>query len=394
MRLSLLYTAGIVAGICFAAQDTFAQDTLAQTSRPIPDLIENLGADSYTSRRQARHSLLQMAKQDATLAEQVRRLLRAAQEKTDDFESKLATRSLLADLREIEFDASINRFLYDPAFDADQMTGWESFAGCAGHDDHARRLFVSVLKRNPSFVVSLQDRDYVALTRFAEADLRRDDAVGWSMLLATACQTPTVLPSDVVFRVNAALRCDGAGPMVVAGPITENGIPSWRERVLQRMISRYLDHSAMDIRDKICIGIRYQCPRAEEWCHEVLANRNETASRTVTALLGLSKLSPHDERVDSLLSSYRGDYRTSHVWRSMAAEKTTRRTQVRDIAVALSLHRKGVDPRSVGFDMLQADPILMFRAYSLGFESGEAREASFLEALARLDGVSSAPPVE
>ena len=375
MRTTFLYTFCIVAGISVVAQDTSAQSE----EQPIASWIDRLESDSYVTRTLGRRLLLDAALNDEGLSKDVIESLRHHARVSESLEVRHTCRSLLAELRRIEFQDTVTAFLYDPDFAEDRLPGWGVFAQVAGNDRHARRLFTEVLARDANFVRALENRGYRDLSRVAEVDLRRDDAVGWSMLLAAASQTPNVLPSDVVFRVNAALRCEGTGPMHDT---------DWRSRVLIRMIANYLEHSSMDVRDKISIGIRYQCGRTVEACEQVLANPVETASRTVTALLALSKLKPDDEQTDSIVRSFLDDSRTSHVWRSMAVEKTTRRTQVRDVALALCLHRTGVDPRSVGFDTLQADPILVFRAYTLGFESNKAREACRRNANIRLIATS------
>lgn len=385
MRPTFLITVCIVVAACgFAARDGSAQDDSTQNSstqvvREIDQWIEKLSSDSYISRDLGRQALLEIARGDEQQTDQVLEALRKCAGDSSDLEVALASRSIIDELEELAFRKNLNRFLYDPDFPTHQMPGWVAFSRVAGEDDHARRLFTQVLERDSRYVASLQSHDYVGLTRIAERDLRRDDTVGWAMLLAAACQTPVVLPSDVVFRVNAALRCDGTGPLPGK---------RWQCRVVTKMIASYLVHSAMDTRDKIRIAIRYECPQATDLCLRILGDRDETPSRTVTAMLAISKLVPDDEQVDSLLASFHEDYRTSHVWRSMSPEKTTRRTQVRDIAVALGLHRRGIDPRAVGFEALQADPILVFRAYSLGFESGETREACHRQAQLHLESAN------
>ncbi|MEL6106460.1 MAG: hypothetical protein AAFU85_10500 [Planctomycetota bacterium] len=358
------------------AQDSSVPDSSARRTFEIERWIGKLSSDSYVSRDLARQAILESARGDDQAAAEILSALQGCARDSSDMEAVLASRSIIDELEQLAFRKTLNRFLYDPSYPQEQMPGWVAFSQVAGEDHRARRMFTQVIQRDSRYVASLQSHDYVGLTRIAEQDLPRDDTIGWAMLLAAACQTPAVLPSDVVFRVNAALRGDGTGPL-----------PSkrWQSRVVTKMIASYLDHSAMDSRDKIRIAIRYECPQATDLCRRILKDRNETPSRTVTALLAISKLVPNDEQIDSLLASFREDYRTSHVWRSMAPAKTTRRTQVRDIAVALGLHRRGIDPRTLGFETLQADPILVFRAYSLGFESGETREACHRQAQLHLE---------
>ena len=131
-----------------------------------------------------------------------------------------------------------------------------------------------------------------------------------------------------------------------------------------------------DVRDKIAIGVRYGCHTSTlKRCQRVLASPDEVPSRVVAALLALCVLETDGESVDAWINHCLEDQRTSHVWRSMVPPKSTRRTQVRDVALALRWHRLGVDPRAKGFVTLEADPLFVFRPYSLGFESDEEREA-------------------
>ena len=67
------------------------------------------------------------------------------------------------------------------------------------------------------------------------------------------------------------------------------------------------------------------------------------------------------------------DDRVAHGWQMIPSQKTRIRTEVRDVALAVLLHHHGVDPRSVGFEQLQADPLLLYRDHSLGFADQAAR---------------------
>jgi hypothetical protein len=331
----------------------------------IAQWIADLASDSFTSRTLSQSRLVDLAARDVEQADHIRRLLRDNPDPPADLELYLAKRRLLGVLDRKAREIEIDRFLHDPSFDHQAVVGWTQFRRHAGDGLDARLLYADTIRVFPGYGLRLQHpADPPRLLPDFDA-VDRQDAVAWSMMLTTACQQVATLDDRETMRLTATLRSTGTGPM----PQREH-----ERRVIARLISSYLTRATIDIRDRMEIGLRYQCREiVEADCRRVLGDPTQSPSRIVTALLAASALDESPPEIDDWLQRFGKDPRVSHVWRSMNPPKTTHRTQVRDVALALELHRSGIDPRTRGFAALVADPILVFRPYSLGFESEESR---------------------
>jgi hypothetical protein len=156
--------------------------------------------------------------------------------------------------------------------------------------------------------------------------------------------------------------------------------------VVGRMISHWLGSgpSRGTVRQRILIAMRYSCDeRASELCDQVLSDTQALPASQVTAMLAAVVLRRPNLR--SQLAVRLADDRTAHVWQLISSRHTKIRTQVRDVALALMLHLDKIDPRQVGFDELQADPLLLFRDHSLGFANDDARAAAHQRGLAMIE---------
>lgn len=340
--------------------------------------IRNLNSDSFAARQLAQQRLLDHAKLGDSQFQRVRETVSAVRANRDDLELFLTRQRLLDQLDQFANEIVVDRFLYDDAFDASKLTGWTEFSRHAGKDRVARSIYVQILQRNPAFGRSLvgkaNDSGVTSPGNITAArkrscpleSIEREDSLAWMMLLAKESSLQSAYSEDISLRLVASLRYFGSGPM----PAREA-----EQTVIGRLIDSYLEECPADLRDRIVIATRFRClERTRLLCRTVLGNPSESPSRIVTALLAANAIGMSE--VDRWIDRYRTDYRTSHVWRSINTPKTTHRTQVCDVAFALRLHRKGIDPRQRGFAALEADPIMVFRAYSLGFETQEKRKES------------------
>ncbi len=155
--------------------------------------------------------------------------------------------------------------------------------------------------------------------------------------------------------------------------------------VIQRLVDQWIvvHPNVGSVRDRLLVAMRYQCQsRAAELSQRTLADNTAGASALATAMLCANVLGQDDLRQQ--LIARLDDDRTAHIWQLIASRKTKIRTQVRDVALALLLHDRGIDPRHVGFIELQADPLLLFRDHSLGFADDPSREAAHQKGRAQL----------
>ncbi|WP_146459873.1 hypothetical protein [Rubripirellula tenax] len=255
-----------------------------------------------------------------------------------------------------------------PVADID-LAGWAEFSELFGHDHISRSLFADLTE---AFAPRLSDRPRWAASIGTWNDFKWDpyhvsaeDRLRWTMLIWLDIEDARQGKSQLTSRITMSLSNPSMGPSV--------GEPNDAE--LKRLINRWVEvHSkSTSPRNPLLIAMRYQCvDQASSISHAVMESPRASATSAVTALLVASAIGSND--VDQHLTERLGDHRTAHVWQMAGVGNIKIRTQVRDVALALLLHRRGLDPRDFGFAELQADPLLVFRDHSLGFSDDGLRE--------------------
>ena len=340
-------------------------------------LVELLGHQTYQSRSRARRELIQRGPSEA-----VRSAL-ATGLRSNSLEIRQASWQLLQQFEWQEFDQELDR-LASPSVSPDEirLTGWREFSAIAGEDQWSRRLYGRIVRRHHALIrAAIRSPGNSAYQRRLEMctdpyRLDTTDAVGWALLLFSDSLEVASRRPDLSASILNSLTHSGLGPLRVSGG---------DRLVIQRLIANWLSThpKAGHARDRMMVAMRYECNfQASQLSRQTLADESATASALATAMLCACVLQ-HDDLVQQL-SRRLDDDRTAHVWQLIASRKTKIRTQVRDVALALLLHKDGLDPRQFGFVELQADPLLLFRDHSLGFADESSRQDSHQQARAKL----------
>ena len=305
-------------------------------------------------------------------------------------EVRAASRRLLNEMQLARRDGQLER-LMNPRCPADTIAiaGWSMFCRIAGDDMHARRLFSRLSQRHPDALNRLDRNEHPEgqppLCGLDPWRMSADDTAGWALLLLSESGRCKDRNRTFNSRLGTALSCSPMGPSV-------NGRAD--ARVLQRLIDHWLRIPAERHaqRDRLLIAMRYGChAAAAELCGQVLNDRTAAPSTEVTALLAAGALHRSDLELQAMARLH--DSRTAHVWQLIASRKVKIRTQVRDVALAVLLHHRGIDPRQAGYRDLQADPSLIYRDHSLGFPDTSARreaQATSVNLLASAGGLDLA----
>ncbi len=287
---------------------------------------------------------------------------------SDSTESRLAAREILLEISQQNRHREINRLL-NPRITSDkiQLDGWRAFRASAGDDMSARRLFAMLSQQYPRWLRQIESGGPGRLKQLDELDpfhLPAEDAIGWAMLLLLDLHSGAAA-SEVSKKVATTLSSSAMGPSVTARRQAE---------VLRRLIDSWVRSptSNVTVRQRLLIAMRYRCrDSANHFCERIFAQREVPAPTCVTALLCAAALGRAD--VESEARIRLADRRTAHVWQLIPSNQTRIRTQVADVALAVLLRQHGVDPRIAGFAETQADPILVYRAHSLGFPDESSR---------------------
>jgi len=366
VRVALRFGAVLLA--CFIGDVEHFPLNAAEPESP-SDLVKALNDDSYHTRETAEKKLLRLlARQEGGTESPL--LMDALQH--ESMEVRHRARSILQKLERQSFDEQLLR-LADPhcAADSISLPGWKCYFPIAGQDSAARLVFERLSHRFPTTLRAIHEQK--ALVGFdSDFDPYRissEDVDRWIIVLLSDQAAATRGASDLSHRIINALCSSGLGPR---SSTTNDTI------ILRRLVTGWVmahRHIATP-REHLLIAMRYQAyGLANEICERVLSNHQASPSSQVVSLLVAQTLQRSD--LDAHLRRRLDDDRTAHVWQLIASRQTRIRTQIRDVALALLLHRQGIDPREVGFTELQADPLLVFRDHSLGFASDESREAAY-----------------
>lgn len=338
-------------------------------------LAGKLANESFREREIAQRKLRRLASQDLTVRQQVMTALQQAAIEPD-LECRIAAQRLLEDIEQDAFDhqvASLANLGLSPR--QIDLPGWDAFMRLAGDDHHARTVFATLVRRFQKLLTH-PDHQRRVVTSLDLYQIAPDDKTTWILVLGSATQDDSPLSKAFTTKLASLLAHSTIAPTVASDSSSV---------VLKRLIGRWIERNETTVaaRQRLRIAMRYKCfETARMVCNAVFENADAPASSHVAALLCGSAVDL--DSIDTRLQHALTDERVSHVWQMVVSRETKIRTQVRDVALALLLHREGIDPRSVGFSDLQADPIVVYREHSLGFALDADRAEAFRNATALL----------
>lgn len=332
----------------------------------IADRVIQLDSRQFAKRQAAFRSLFQMGTDsDPAVSLHAKSAIQTALQHPS-LEVRLAAGELLDQIQTAHHDATIRR-LRDPSLLATeiQTPEWLRFMQHGGQDMLARRFFARLMERFPIAMTGLRigENDPLALPR--------QDILGWGLAVWT----------DLEQKKRTA-KTSQLGLLLSQPNLGPSGASSAEETVLFRLIHRWLEETPtrlVPISRKLRIALRYrQSSLANQLIDEVFADSRAWPESRVAALLSACVL----ERPDTIALASRclDDHRTGCVWNLMAADKRRIRTQVRDVALVVLLQTRDIDPRSAGFEYVEADSLFIFRDHSLGFADEPARELAHKQA--------------
>ncbi len=359
--------------------------------------VERLSADSYITRQQAAAVLLEAGVQAIG---PLRRTLTSG-----TLEARLQSQRLLREIHDRRTTIAWNQLLQGhDDIDAQALPHWNAFRDSVGDSPDSRRLYVDLLRRHQEMITALSGDQLCGyrLTRRMNADPRQlhpQDYVRWTGVLLQEITSGGPQPSSSTTHSSlarrqllAALSGESSGPTLLFG-LTPSSEPTLRffdstqADLLRRLIAVWIRcrECQIDTRTLLSIAIRYRCDeQALRLCERILDRPHDNPQSITMALLASAAL--EHPRLDGLLAKYQADRRISQQWKLSGGEGKALQTRVQDVVVALRLREKNIDPRTVGFHELLADPSYVYRYQSLGFRDESERQRTFSLATNLLSG--------
>ncbi len=345
-------------------------------------LVSTLDSPIFGQRRAAFQSLLKQGTgANHELSIQINTAVRHALHHPS-IEVRLAATDLLKRFSFHRMESQLNQ-LRDPRISSDliDIDQWQSFSSRGGDDMLSRNFFAKLYLQFPSLL-----RTPISSFHRDPSKLRRNDSTGWAMLLWMYLDT-TTRHGGVRNRVNAQNQISTPNPSdarkelgvllsrPAQGPIIDLQTHSVvLSRLLRAWISNTPTTTSSNVQ-KLRIALRYNhFDLAGELIDHIFSDPHACPRSRVAALLAAHVIDHHDTVNYAMISLK--DARNANGWTLVTSPNRRIRTEVRDIGLAVMLQIRGIDPRSAGFDYLEADPILIFKVQSLGFPDHASRQAA------------------
>lgn len=258
------------------------------------------------------------------------------------------------------------------------LPGWETYQRCVGDTAASRALFVAMASRyrrllcerfqTPVPKENCESFFQEILNHPVHAAHARDgDPATWGLLLLNW----VALPEDCgnpwyVQRIRSGLCSTRAAVALRTGPHAEP---------LRLFVAEFLNRelSVGVQRATLQIALQWECNLQAIRLAEAALDPSHASSagNVALALAVLTRLQP--EAAKKTLPDWVQDARPAQVWQIIATTRKRVQTQVGDVALAMLLTLEGVDPRKIGFEDLEADPLTIYREHSMGFENDRQR---------------------
>jgi hypothetical protein len=353
----------IVLGWTMAGRSPAAESSAPDAAR-IEALIAQLGAPSYERRVEAGKALRAIG------LPSLRALRRAAG--SDNLEIAERVRRILVDVERIEQDRRLELYLKDPvAAPDDLLPGLKRYRAAVGNVAEHAPLFVAMQRAEPGLFRAAETS--VPAMEAAYAGRCSEIFVEYNFLQSR---------NQMVERTAAVLFC-GSEPEMKDDPQIEQYVwqfVNWNEfrtavpsnAALRRVLGLWIakGETAMS-QQKVMVGLQYDVP---ECLHPAVA-------------LCRAKAIPGTQQYAILAVARYGNFQHVPVLEGALADETklgrtaqnnvtTWESRTQDIALAALLHLTGQDPKDYHFKRLEKNPQYVFAPNTIGFSSGDDRDAA------------------
>jgi hypothetical protein len=366
----------VAAGVAAVAETPDA----AQVAR----LVHQLGSPRFIERQIATESL-------SSLGLSVEGPVKQAESHRDP-EVRMRARQILRFIRHADRQRLINAFVAgaDVPDDAD-LPGWSSFQQIAGRDDHARQLYVQMLEDEWEFLDAVyQSEPPVASSlvagRIMSLDVasRRKESVtvgNIASLLLVASREEIELINQASL-ISLCYRSSDFDAAIRSGTSRES---------LRALLGRVIAGGAGNPSDpyltqRFHFSLYYDLKEGLEPARQVLREELGIPHVRQYALLVLGKLGdPQDEAlIETLLDD------PSPITSQNRANRPRLTTQVRDVALAVLIHRHGGRFQDYGMSDVRPHMTTLLQLTTVGFATEKEREQAIATWNQQHDGTPDA----
>jgi len=342
------------------------KDEAAEAAR----LVKQLDADSFAQRERATAGLIRLG----ILGEpELREALRSTSR-----EVRLRSRTILAVILDIDFANRLEAFGADDDADGVEygFPSWTRYCEVVGVSDAAKALFIEMVQAErelmqadgsrPGGVAAAFDRRIQEFGRFNEMHEVQHPLPRIAALLLVASDQRVAMNQmslDTVFELTQLPACYHT--------MTGGLNPTHRDQ-LQKLLGGWLlrDDNLPAFR-LLRMALLYNVPAAVERARGVLAIQPGDMLDRYLAILTLAKFGGKEDlpRLEEVLddATFCNRYQSND---------GVYEVQMRDLALAALIHLSGKQPSEFAYSRVVAGDLYVFQDETLGFASGEDREAA------------------
>ncbi len=356
-----------------ASKEPASNETVSPEVDELTSLVKQLGDGSFAVRESAAKRLMKFE----NAAKPV--LLGALEH--EDLEIRLRARQLLAAIGKSELGRRLTAFLESNDPDEDhKLPGWHRFRQIVGDARPVRELFVEMVRREGSFLSSIESDAKASRDRYAQ----RVQSLGTSFNTGArleAVAAPT-LASLLFTGTNPGINMDSSTGYQMYSLLSRtqnmNALTKGQQsEMLRKLLASWLKHHSSNsylARNGLMLTLQYDMKDVGlEIARKLSRNKTVPSSTLPYAALTLGKFG--DASDVALLEPLLENKTVCHSWHN-GKFKEVIKIQVRDVVLAVLVHLTEQDHKDYGFELLREYERTLFHIYTCAFPKDEDRQTA------------------
>ncbi len=301
--------------------------------------------------------------------------------KSSDPEIRLRARRCLAKILEDDFRNRLNAFLADKTGAGDyDLPGWRRWLRMFGAATRSRDLYAEVIQAEPGLLETVESNPSLApealllccqqiqrRQQVPDARFRRQPELGNLVALVFVGADERVkFPATTLAVVSSYINRSEFQNAMKSGPNV-----SYLRQLLGAWVRRDADVNVAY--QNIQLSLRYNIKEGVHPALRIIRDKSAATYTKLYATLALGKLggSEHLAALRPLLDDNQVcTTRTTIV----NGNRSVFQTQVRDAALAVTIHLRGQKPKDFGFEQISSNTQTLFNSSSMGFNTDQQRK--------------------
>lgn len=267
------------------------------------------------------------------------------------------------------------------------LPGWKRIEAVAKDTPASRKFYASMFREFQDELVDIDHSDVdvakqiaATLTARLQKDQLNGQTVDPELLIAItliSCSDERFFKANTYFRETMTLYSylsrSNVKQVVTGGDQKEILIGLLANWVEQNVASSYGGYA---IKVAMTYELKDTCLTASRKMLQKNPNANSNSAMPY-AMLCLARFGAAEDT--EILKPYLKNTRSCHSWSNARLAKKLIRTQIRDVALATTIHLAGQDPADYGFQYLVRNEETVFTVYCMGFTEDADREATHIK---------------